>query len=88
MTNKTLSQARIFRILARCRPPLAASRASERIWRLADRKAEDVSALRALSDALHEHRHVLLCQNVGSPEAAVHAAARDQYAARAARGAR
>jgi hypothetical protein len=58
----TLTLPRIVRLLATCRTPAAASRASERVYRLRHnaRPAAVNSGLEALSGALNEHRHMLL----------------------------
>jgi hypothetical protein len=64
MMTTPLAPARIARLFDRITTPAAASRASHRVYQLAHRAAlaKDVAARRlyALSDALNEHRHVLL----------------------------
>jgi hypothetical protein len=55
-----LSPERAHRIIRACKSPAAASRAAERVYRLSRQKSAQAGALLALSEALHEQRHVLL----------------------------
>jgi hypothetical protein len=67
--HTAVTPARIARLLSRITTPAAASRASHRVYRLALKRAlaKEVDAGRFydLSDALNEHRHVLLARFLG-----------------------
>jgi hypothetical protein len=69
MTTPQLTPARIARLFARITRPAAASKASHLVYRLAHRaglaKQLEARRLYALSDALNEHRHVLLAGFLG-----------------------
>jgi hypothetical protein len=83
MNDAALTPARIARLFARITKPAVASRASHRVYQLAHRAAlaKDVIARRlyALSDALNEHRHVLLAGFLGDAQlVSQHVANRDE----------
>jgi hypothetical protein len=69
MDNAQFTTVRINRLLAVCSKPATASRASHRVYKLAHRaaleKRIESRRLYALSDAINEHRHVILCGFVG-----------------------
>lgn len=82
-TPTTLTPARLDRLFARITTPAAASKASHLVYRLAHQAGlrKDVMARRlyALSDALNEHRHVILCGFRGDAKgASEHLANRDE----------
>jgi hypothetical protein len=89
MSAAVLTPQRVDRLFRLCRTPAMASRASHRVYRLAHRRAlaKDVASRRfyALSDALNEHRHVLLARFLGDAKLiAEHLENRNQLARHAA----
>lgn len=61
-TAAPLTLPRIARLFALCRKPATASRAAERVYNLRNNAFswDEHEALLALSEALNEHRHVVL----------------------------
>jgi hypothetical protein len=83
MATTQLTPARIARLFARITRPAAASKASHLVYQLAHQAGlrKDLVARRlyALSDALNEHRHVLLAGFSGDAKAvSEHLANRDE----------
>jgi hypothetical protein len=78
--HNALTAARIVRLFARLTTPAAAARASERVYRLALR-SDDTGRLLTLSNALNEHRHVLLARFLGDAKlVAEHLESRNELA--------
>jgi len=88
-SRRSLTPARITRLLALLRTPAAASRACERVYGLSRQALsyEAQTALLSLSNALNEHRHAILAGFRSDAKAlAEHTASRDaeiRYALRA-----
>lgn len=71
MTDVALTPARLTRLFARITTPAAASKACSRVYALSQRATGvKAIALLDLSEALNEHRHVILCEFRGDAKGA------------------
>lgn len=79
--NRTLTRARVERLLRTCARPVMASRAGKRIWQMAERT--DSRTLYALADGLYEHALATRFRQIRSEQADRHERAAADYFARA-----